>query len=829
MNILKKLLPDLAAIVLFIIIGFIYFFTPVSEGLVLSGADHTGAIGSNKELADFHEQTGGETRWTNSLFSGMPTWQMAPSYDSRSTLSTIRSIYELGLPTVIMYVFILLLGFYILMRAFGYKPGLSILGAIGWAFSSYFFIIIGAGHIWKVLTLAFIPPTIAGMVLCYKGKYLWGGVVLSLFLALQILSNHLQMTYYFLLVLFLMFVAYLVQAVRTKEMARFWKGTATMAIAAIIAVAANISNLYHTYEYSKETMRGRSELAAEGSSEKHGLSPEYITQWSYGIDETWTLLVPNAKGGASEPLSNSDIAMEKGQYTQVYNQLSMYWGDQPGTSGPVYVGAFILFLFVLGLFIIKGPMKWALLVATIISILLSWGHNFMGFTQFCIDYIPLYNKFRTVSSILVIAEFTIPLLGVMALAKVIEEKQEVLGKNMWKFYASFALTGGIALLFAIAPSLLSPFVSIQEQKMLSEQMPQLIPDLIAVRQAIFSADAWRSFFFVLIGCAIVWIYIKGKMKALYMVIAVTALCLIDMYGVNKRYLNNDMFTAHTEMESNFRKQPVDEQILQDKELDYRVLNFTTNTFNENETSYYHKSIGGYSAIKLGRYQDLIEHHIANEMQAVIPALNANGGVMSQTAADSICPVLNMLNDKYFIVGSGNNKFAVINHGAMGNAWFVENIKYVNSPNEEIAALSNTDLRKTAIVDNTFKAVLTKASAQTAQDSTSRVTLTKYEPNALEYTTDSKNGGAVVFSEIYYPGWTATIDGQPLELGRANYVLRTAYVPAGKHTIKMEYKPASITVTETAAYIAIILLLLGLIAAIGLTIKTELKTKDSNNE
>lgn len=828
MNILKKIWPDIAAIVLFIIIGFIYFFTPVSEGLVLSGADHTGAIGSNKELADYHTQTGGETRWTNSLFSGMPTWQMAPSYDSRSTLSTIRSIYELGLPTVIMYVFILLLGFYILMRAFGYKPGLSVLGAIGWAFSSYFFIIIGAGHIWKVLTLAFIPPTIAGMVLCYKGKYLWGGVVLSLFLALQILSNHLQMTYYFLLVMFLMFVAYLVQAISTKEMARFWKGTATMAIAAIIAVTANISNLYHTYEYSKETMRGRSELAAEGSSEKHGLSPEYITQWSYGIGETWTLLVPNAKGGASEPLANSDIAMEKGQYTQVYNQLSMYWGDQPGTSGPVYVGAFIVFLFVLGLFVVKGPMKWALFAATIISILLSWGHNFMGFTQFCIDNIPLYNKFRTVSSILVIAEFTIPLLGVMALAKVIEKKQEVLGKNLWKFYASFALTGGIALLFAVAPSLLSPFVSAQEQEMLSQQMPQLIPDLTAVRQAIFSADAWRSFFYVLIGCAIVWIYIKGKMKAQYMVIAVTALCLIDLYGINKRYLNNDMFTAHTEMESNFRMQPVDEQILQDKELDYRVLNFTTNTFNENETSYYHKSIGGYSAIKLGRYQDLIEHHIAKEMQAVIPALNANGGIMSQTAADSICPVLNMLNDKYFIVGNDNNKFAVVNHGAMGNAWFVENIKYVDTPNEEIAALSNTDLRKTAIVDKTFKPALTKVAPQTAQDSTSRVTLTKYEPNALEYTTDSKNGGAVVFSEVYYPGWTATIDGQPLELGRANYVLRTAYVPAGKHTIQMEYKPASITITETAAYIAIVLLLLGLIGAIALTVKKEVKTNELRN-
>lgn len=823
MQILKKFWPDAAAVALFIVIGFVYFFTPVSEGMVLSGSDHTGAIGSGQELTQYHERTGEETRWTNSLFSGMPTYQMAPSYDSRTALSALRSVYELGLPTVVMYVFILLLGFYILMRAFGYKPTVSVLGAIAWAFSSYFFIIIGAGHIWKLLTLAFIPPTIAGMVLCYRGKYLWGGAVLSLFLAFQILSNHLQMTYYFLLVMFVMFVAYLIEAVRSKKMGQFWKATATVAVAAVIAVTANISNLYHTYEYSKETMRGRSELAAEGSSEKSGLSADYITQWSYGIDETWTLLVPNAKGGASVPLSSSEIAMEKGQYAQYYNGFSMYWGDQPGTSGPVYVGAIILFLFVVGLFVVKGPMKWALVVATVISILLSWGHNFMGFTQFCIDHVPLYNKFRTVSSILVIAEFTIPLLAIMALVKIIKEKAEALGKNMWKLYAGLALTAGVALLFAIFPGLFPSYTSLNEQEQLG-QYPEILADLTNVRQAIFTADAWRSFFFIMAGAVVAWLYVKNKIKAIPAVCVITLLCLVDMYGVNKRYMNDDMFVMPEQIHSSFVKTPVDEQILQDPDLDYRVLNFTTNTFNENETSYFHKSIGGYSAVKLGRYQDIINRHIAPEMGAVIKAFNDAQGDISSVNGDSLFPVLNMLNDKYFIVGAGEGgqKFAVKNPFAMGNAWFVENVKFVSNANEEIEALSTENLHKVAVVDKAFESAIGNGAKTAPQDSTSAITLTKYEANALDYEANSKNGGLAVFSEVYYPGWTATIDGQPLEIGRANYILRAAYIPAGKHTIHMEYKPASIGVTETMAYIALALLILAFIAALGLTIRKELK-------
>lgn len=830
---LKKIWPDALAVLLFIVIGFVYFLTPVSQGMVLSGSDHTGAIGSGRELTEYHERTGEETRWTNSLFSGMPTYQMAPSYGSRTTLNAIRNIYELGLPTVVMYVFILLVGFYILMRAFGFKPWLSVMGAVAWAFSSYFFIIIGAGHIWKLLTLAFIPPTIAGMVLCYRGKYLWGGSVLALFLAFQILSNHLQMTYYFLPVMVLMSVAYFIDAVRNKRLKNFAKATAAIAVAAVMAVAANLSNLYHTYEYSKETMRGKSELAAEGSSAKNGLTAEYITQWSYGIDETWTLLVPNTKGGASVPLSNSDIAMEKGRYSQYYNSFGMYWGDQPGTAGPVYVGAFILFLFVLGWFVVKGPMKWVLLAATAISILLSWGHNFMGLTQWCIDNVPLYNKFRTVSSILVVAEFTIPLLAVMTLAKLIKDRKKDNGASsvptirMWKFYTALALTAGIALLFALFPGLFPSYTSLNEQAQLA-QYPDILADLTTVRKAIFTADAWRSFFIVMVGAALLWLYLKNKLKAVPMLCMMTVLCLVDMYSVNKRYLNDNMFVMPEQITDSFVKTEADEQILKDTDPDYRVLNFTTNTFNENETSYFHKSIGGYSAVKLGRYQDLINTYIApsgsgklSEMQQVVKAFNDSRGDLTAIKGDSLFPVLNMLNCKYFILsGEGNRPFAVQNPFAMGNAWFVDQVMTVGSPNEEIAALGTADLRKTAVVDRTFAAVAGKVGTSTIHDSSSVIRLTAYEPNSLDYEATSPCGGVAVFSEVYYPGWTATVDGKPVELGRADYILRMCYIPAGRHTIHMEYKPSSITTTETIAYTAIGLLIIGFAVSIGVTIRRQ---------
>ncbi len=829
-QILKQVWPEVAAIVFFILLSFFYFATPISQGLVLTGEDNTAAVGAGHEIGEHFDRTGEVSRWTNALFGGMPTYQIAPRYGSRTLLNHIKNIYDLGLPHVVMYVFILLLGFYILMRAMRIKPLLAVVGAIAWAFSSYFFIIIGAGHIWKVLTLAFIPPTLAGIILCYRGKYLWGGATTALFLAFQILSNHLQMTYYFLIVIFVVVLAYFIQAIKEKTLMNFIKSSCVLLVAAILAIAANASNLYHTYTYSKESMRGKSELAGPHESKGSGLTKEYITQWSYGIDETWTLLVPNAKGGASVPIGRNEKAMEKAnpQYNQIYAQVQQYWGDQPMTSGPVYVGAFVLMLFVLSLFIVKGPMKWGLLFATILSILLSWGHNLMGLTSFFIDYIPLYNKFRTVSSILVVAEFTIPLLAIMGLAKILEEPTVLKKKIKWVI-VSFVLTGGMALLFALVPNMFfSSFNSSNEidtfNRYFGEQ-PGVAQDILAslavMRQAIFSSDAWRSFFIVAIGSTLLWMFYKKMFKDYVLVALVGLLCLVDMYNVNRRYLNNDNFEephvnlgAPQETES-------DVLILQDKSLDYRVLNMSTNTFNENGTSYFHKSVGGYNAAKLARYNDLIGHCITPEMQKILPAVSSAEGDMSKVAGDSIYPVLNMLNTKYFILPLQNNKTVPLqNPYAYGNAWIVNDVKFVDTPNEEILSLEKLDLLKQAVANSSFKNAL--ANVPAVADSADKISLTSYECNELHYDVDTKNGGLVVFSEIYYPEWTATIDGKPLELACVDYVLRGAVVPAGKHQIKMEFRPVSVKKTEAVAYVAIVILLLSFLSSLIITLRKKKK-------
>lgn len=830
-NLFKQIWPELAAVLFFILLSFTYFATPVSQGLVLTGQDNTAAVGAGKEIGDHFDRTGEVSRWTNSLFSGMPTYQIAPRYGSRTVLNTLRSIYELGLPSVVMYVFILLLGFYILMRALNFRPLVSVVGAVAWAFSSYFFIIIGAGHIWKVLTLAFIPPTIAGVVLCYRGKYVWGGAVTALFLAFQILSNHLQMTYYFLPVLILMILAYFVRSLRQREFGTFVKGSISLCVAVLIAMAANASNLYHTYTYSKESMRGKSELASAGQSKSSGLSKEYITQWSYGIGETWTLLIPNAKGGASVPISHNERAMAKAnpQFQQIYQQIGQYWGDQPGTSGPVYVGAFILFLFVLSLFIVKGPMKWALLAATIMSIMLSWGHNFMGLTSFFIDHVPLYNKFRTVSSILVVAEFCIPLLAVMGLSKILADPKVLKEQFRW-FYVSLALTAGICLLFALMPSaFFASFISASETQGLSRafgdnpQMGQaIIANLTEMRQSLFVADAWRSFLVIMIGASVLWIYGQKKLKGQWMVLLIGVLCLVDMYGVNRRYLNDNNFEMPRADLGAPSETQTDQLILQDKSLDYRVLNLASNTFNENETSYFHKSVGGYNAAKLGRYQDLIEHCIAPEMQQVMNALVQAQGKMENVAGDSLFPVLNMLNTKYFIMPlQGGQTAPLPNPYTNGNAWFVDQLTYVDNANAEITALHQLNLKHQAVAEAQFRQVLGEA---VPVDSTCKVQITQYDANELHYTVSSAQGGVVVFSEIYYPGWTATIDGQPLSLGRADYTLRAARVPAGEHEIMMEFRPSSVKVTEAVAYGAIVVLILAFFASLVVTLRGRKETK-----
>lgn len=698
-----------------------------------------------------------------------------------------------------------------------------------WAFSSYFFILISAGHIWKFITLAYIPPTIAGIVLAYRGKYLAGGIVTALFIALQILSNHVQMSYYFLFVILFIAGAYFEDAWRNKTLPQFFKASGVLVVAALIGISVNLSNLYHTYEYSKETMRGKSELVQTGDAAKQtssGLDRDYITQWSYGIDETLTLLVPNFKGGASAALSQSETAMSKANpmYSSLYGSLTQYFGTQPMTSGPVYVGAFVLFLFVLGCFIVKGPLKWALIGATFFSIVLSWGKNFMPLTDFFIDYVPLYNKFRAVSSILVIAEFTIPLLAIFALKRLLEEP-EILKQEKKPLGISLLLTAGIALLLAVAPgSIGSGYVPAQEAQMLQNAVnQQMIPanelsgilaNLGEMRAELVSSDALRSFIIIGIGCSLLWLYASGKLRSSLTIAGITILCLADMWGVNKRYLNDAQFVPHSIRTETFTKTNTDELILQDTSLDYRVLNFATSTFDDNNTSYWHKSVGGYHPAKLRRYQEMIEHHISPEMQAAYKAIATAGGEMDSVDANKF-RVLNMLNTKYFIFPAGQQRQTVpiLNPHAYGNAWFVNKVQYVNNANEEIDALDSIIPTETAVVDARFKDVL-KGATESYKDSLSSIRLTSYTPNRLTYETNNAQDGIAVFSEIYYPdGWHVTIDGQPAELARADYILRTMYVPAGQHTIEMRFDPTSLHVTEGIAYGALALLVIGIIVAV----------------
>lgn len=813
---LKQWLPDVLVVILFAVLSYAYFYPAVSEDRILYRHDASAGRGAGQEQTEYLEKTGERTRWTNSLFGGMPTYQLAPSYDSQDTLIGISWLYRLGLPEFVWYVFVYLLGFYILLRAFDFRQHLAALGSIIWAFSSYFFIIIAAGHIWKVYALAYLPPMIAGIVLAYRGKYLWGLVVTALFAALEIYANHVQMTYYYLFIILFMVIAYLVDAIRNKKLAHFWKATAVCAAGALIGICLNLSNLYHTWQYSKESMRGKSELVKANTENQtsSGLDRDYITQWSYGIDETWTLLIPNAKGGAHQIKLGEDAdAMAKvdPQFQQIVAQWYQYWGEQPFTAGPVYAGAFVMMLFILGCFIVKGPMKWALLAATILSILLSWGKHFMPLTNFFIDFVPMYAKFRTVSSILVIAEFTIPLLAIMALKRLVDEP-ELIKTRRTSIYliVSFVLTAGLAWIFRLMPTAFFDFISTADTAQLSQYVPQeyLAPILDSISKArveVFKSDCMRSAWIIVIGTVLLFLYKTNKLKAPYMVGAILVLCLVDMWQINKRYLYDEMFVDKTVREQPIKMSAAEEQILKDKSLDYRVLNLASNTFNENETSFYLKSIGGYHAAKLRRYQEMIDAYISTEMSGVFSGLTSAQGDITKVNGDSIWPVLNMLNAKYFILPlQSGQTVPVQNPYTYGNAWFVDKVNYVDNANQEIDMVGKLNLRHEAVADKKFAEQLGES---VKQDSTSIVTITSYEPNKLVYDVHSDKGGVVVFSEIYYPGWTATVDGEEVELGRVNYILRALNVKPGNHKVELSFFPKSVDITETVAYVAYGILLL----------------------
>ncbi|MCM1372474.1 MAG: YfhO family protein [Bacteroides sp.] len=824
----KKYLLDLAMVAFFAIVSVAYFAKPVMDGKVLSGHDHTGGVGAGAEMNEYREKHDGErTRWTNTLFSGMPTYQLAPAYGSTDSLEGIKQLYSLCLPAVASYVFIMLLGFYIMLRCFDFKVWMSALGAVLWAFSSYYFIIIAAGHIWKLYTLAFIPPTIGGMALCYRGKWGWGIIVSALFMALQIVSNHVQMTYYFLFPIAALALGWLFSDLSRDGLARWFKGSLAFACGCLLGVAVNISNLYHTWEYSKESMRGKSELTHKtkdpADQTSGGLERSYITAWSYGIGETWTLLVPNAKGGASQPLTRNATAMKRAdsQYMPIYQQLGQYWGEQPGTSGPVYVGAFVCMLFVLCLLIVRGPMCWALLLATMLSVALSWGKNFMGLTDFFLDYVPMYDKFRTVASILVIAEFTIPLMAVMALRRFVEEpscvrvRVPVINKEVNAIWLSFVITGGICFLFWLMPDVFfGNYISTSEANGLQSLaaggyvdqafVNGLMENLGDMRRAMFKADALRSFLYIAVGTMLLALRYKGKLKTVPMTVCILLLCLVDMWTVNKRYLNDGMFEYPRPAEQIFAPTHADDVILLDPDMYYRTLDLTASTFNSNDASYLHKSIGGYHAAKLRRYQEVIEAHLASEMHRFHNAVVQCAGDLNAVNPDSVYPVLNMLNMKYAIMTTKDGeKAAVYNPHAMGNAWFAEDIHWVDNADDELAALSADNLHRTAVVDEQFREALGEGVA--GADSTATVKLVEYDANRLAYDVTSRNGGVIVFSDIYYPGWTATVSDKEVPVARANYILRAIHVPAGQHRVVFEFDPRTVHVTETIAYCALSLL------------------------
>lgn len=806
------------------IIAIMFFYPDASQGNQLRQHDMLQGAAIGQEAKAFTEATGEPTRWTNSLFSGMPTFQIAPSYPSNSLFGWLTTVYGLGLPSPSNLLFMMMLGFLILMFAMKVRWYYALIGAIAYGFSTYFIIIIGAGHIWKFVTLAYIPPTIAGVVLCYRGRYLAGGALAALFAMLQIASNHVQMSYYFMFVILGLVIAALVTACREKRVASWLKATGVLAVAASLAVAANLPSLYNTYEYSKETMRGgHSELTkADAAQSTGGLDRDYITQYSYGRSELFTLFIPNVKGGASAkpekgsmvplnlselPAAQEQIASGKIDYVsaQFLQYLSQYFGEPEGTNGPIYVGAVVFALFLLGCVIVKGPVKWALLTLTILSALLALGRNFMGLTDLFIDFVPMYSKFRTVESILVIAEFTIPILAIMAL-------QKLLGSDDRRLYfkplmLTFGITMGLCLLAVISPSIYGSVITDNDyyvSKMLGDALaaqgypadaisrfsldnPAVVHAVQTLRYEMVSSDAMRSFMFLAAAFAVFALYIYGKLNRWAAVGAIGVMVLGDLYTVNKRYVDHDSFcTPEMSVTDPFPLSPADKVILQDTAMNYRVMNIPD--FWRPDPSFHHKMIGGYHAAKLTRYQDLIDRHIGNFL---------NGG-----AGEADIRVLNMLNARYIVTPGGE---VVENPAALGNAWFVDSISYVSTPDEEMAALSVIEPAVEAVADKRFEGVLGSGATAERGDT---IYETTYAPNKLTYHARSARGGIAVFSEVYFPwGWTATVDGEEVPIGRVDYLLRAIKLPAGTHTVTMTFDPRSLHTTGVIATVAIIMIYL----------------------
>lgn len=822
----KKIAPYIAGVLLFVILSLAFFY-PILQGKRLAQGDITRFKGMAKEIVDFRKETGQEPLWMNNMFSGMPAYLTSVQFKG-NLMSHVDKIIGLGLPHPADYVFIYFIGFFILLLVLRVNPWLSIIGAMAFAFSSYFFIIIEAGHNTKAAAIGYMAPVLAGIILTYRGKYLAGAALTALFLALELRANHLQITYYLLLIVVFFAIFELAEAIRNKGVPKFLKATGILIVAALLATGTHITSLWISADHSKYTTRGPSELTLDEDNKTSGLDKDYITDWSYGIAESLTLLIPDFAGGSSSARLDEgsrvyDVLVENNippqQAKQYVGQLpiSVYWGPQPFTSGPVYIGAIVIFLFVLALFLVKGKYKWWLLSVTILSLFLAWGRHFMVFTDFFLEYIPGYNKFRAVSMTLVIAELSIPLLAMIALAKVIQGDVD---KNKTKKFLkySFYIVGGILLLFILFPGMLYDSYAAADMQSRSQLVrvgfpEQIANDIMAAlkhdRLNILRMDALRSLIFIALTFGVLWIWLANKMKTAYTLLLIGLFIFIDMWFVNRRYLKQENFVRKSKIERPFTPTVADNIILQDDDPNFRVLNLTVSTFNDASTSYFHKSIGGYHGAKLGRYQELIEYQISPEIRQLSQTLSAKPLPSQVDRALAGLPVLNMLNTKYIII---NPQSAPIeNPHALGNAWFVRDIRMMENADEEIMTLAEIDPARTVLIDKRYEDFLEGFNID--YDTAATIDFLVYQPNYLKYGTRAISDQLAVFSEIYYEnGWNAYIDGEPAGHFRVNYVLRGMIVPAGQHTVEFRFEPKIYARGEAVSLASSILLILLIIGA-----------------
>jgi len=813
-TVLTKFTPHIAAFLLFVVISFMYF-SPVLEGKQLLGHDTESWMYMAKETLDYNTTHNDVTLWTNSMFGGMPTYQisMTQPYNLIKYVEDLIHIFPNSVYNLMLY----LIGFYILLLAFKVNPWLAIVGAIAFSFASYNFIIILAGHNSKAITIAYMAPLIGSVFMAFRRKRVLGALLTAFFLSLAIRANHVQILYYTVFILIILAVVEFIYSFKDKEIAGFLKTSGMLIAAALVAVGMNATSLLTTNEYSKATMRGESNgLTVDTQNSQHGLNKDYITQWSYGVDETMTLLIPDFKGGASGGTLASDSETGK-RLTSLgapdvnkilkENQFPLYWGSQPFTSGPVYIGAIICFLFVLGIFLVDKRTKWWLLPMIGLTLMLAWGRNFMWLTDIFIDYVPLYNKFRTVSMTLVATGFGITLMAILALKEVFTEQNKQ--KLIRPVLISAAIVGGIALIFALIPSLSGDFISPADAQYTGNNafLKETLP---LDRASLLRADAFRSLMYILLSAGLIWLYAKNYLKQNLTYVLFGILILFDLAPVAKRYLNNDNFQRPRHFETLITPSKADNFILQDKSQ-FRVLDGTVNIFNDASPSYFHKNIGGYHAAKLRRYQEMINMHIEKEVGRLFGAFGRGTSPQIVNNTMDSLGVLNMLNMKYLIYSK--EAAPVINPHANGNAWFVNNIRIADNANDEMKLVGEINTKKEMVVDKTFASQLpTKLNT----DTTARISLKTYKPNDLVYNFSSKTDQVAVFSEIYYKnGWNAYIDGKIVPYVRANYLLRAMPLKAGNYEIEYKFEPKSYSIGNSIALISSLLLMLGIIGYVFL--------------